>query len=183
MLDAFSAFKFENFMQQIKKLIRKSEKPLQQLLNRYVEKETLDCHEMKLANNELTVLEKSLHSMGSLAEGCSDPQYRTLSSNSFILKASWQADSCFFTKQHEVVTLENVAYCNVRQCLVVIGREFQQKHDFYEKPCSSSFVGIHVVSHLSSKLKTWPLNSISGKYFKMPFKKNKYIVFPLLHTP
>lgn len=33
-VDSFSAFSFENYMQRIKKLIRKSEKPVQQISNR-----------------------------------------------------------------------------------------------------------------------------------------------------
>lgn len=37
-LDLFSAFKYENFLQEIKKVIRKADKPLQQLHRRYVEK-------------------------------------------------------------------------------------------------------------------------------------------------
>jgi len=36
-LDNFNAFRFENFMTSIKRLIRKNEKPLQQLIRRYSE--------------------------------------------------------------------------------------------------------------------------------------------------
>lgn len=41
-LDNFSAFPFENYLMAIKKLLRKNEKPLQQLMKRYSEKENFD---------------------------------------------------------------------------------------------------------------------------------------------
>lgn len=39
LLDNFSAFKFENYMQILKKYIREADKPLQQVVRRYIEKE------------------------------------------------------------------------------------------------------------------------------------------------
>jgi len=38
-LDNFSAFKYENYMQIFKKFIRKADRPLQQVIRRYIEKE------------------------------------------------------------------------------------------------------------------------------------------------
>ena len=40
-LDSYSAFKFENYMQQLKKLIRKASQPLEQINNRISEKNKL----------------------------------------------------------------------------------------------------------------------------------------------
>lgn len=40
-MDSFSAFPFENYLQSIKKLIRKSEKPAQQIANRLNEKDSI----------------------------------------------------------------------------------------------------------------------------------------------
>lgn len=37
-VDNLSAFKFENYMQILKKYLRKTEKPLQQVVRRYIEK-------------------------------------------------------------------------------------------------------------------------------------------------
>lgn len=41
-LDKFSTFRFENYMMSIKRLLRKNDKPLQQLIKRYAEKENIN---------------------------------------------------------------------------------------------------------------------------------------------
>lgn len=43
-VDNFSAFKFENYMQILKRYIRKAEKPLKQVARRYVENERIHTH-------------------------------------------------------------------------------------------------------------------------------------------
>jgi len=50
-LDGYSAFRFENFMQIMKKLVRKSSFPIQQIRNRLKEKEQFTD-----AKNELTYI-------------------------------------------------------------------------------------------------------------------------------
>lgn len=57
-LDVFSAFKFENNMMFIKKLLQKSQHPLQQLTKRYIERENFlinyeqECHSKIVHKNE-----------------------------------------------------------------------------------------------------------------------------------
>lgn len=52
-LDGYSAFKFENFMQTMKKMVRKSSFPIQQILNRLKEK---DCFQEAKAERMYTEL-------------------------------------------------------------------------------------------------------------------------------
>lgn len=50
-LDVFSAFRFENHMSKLKKMIRKADKPLQQLSRRYSELENISINHI-IASNE-----------------------------------------------------------------------------------------------------------------------------------
>ncbi|XP_072142708.1 uncharacterized protein [Dermacentor andersoni] len=74
-LDSFSAFPAENFMHHLKKLVRHSKKPLEQLVNRMAE---------RLSSGTLFVIKQlslegvecsQIHSSGPLAECCIGPQY------------------------------------------------------------------------------------------------------------
>ncbi|KYM97060.1 hypothetical protein ALC62_12261 [Cyphomyrmex costatus] len=69
-VDNFSAFRFENYMSNIKKMIRKNEKPLQQLSRRYSELNNLNMPIKKtiIKNNNEICFEK-FHSNGPLIEG------------------------------------------------------------------------------------------------------------------
>ncbi|XP_046145939.1 uncharacterized protein LOC123989262 [Osmia bicornis bicornis] len=70
-LDKFSAFRFENYMMSIKRLIRKNDKPLQQLIKRYAEKENIAFLLSKKEsnyNNENLYSLKYLHNDGPIPD-------------------------------------------------------------------------------------------------------------------
>lgn len=50
-LETFSAFPFENYMQQLKRKLRKSHKPLQQVVRRTQEEENLSSYNIHKSNN------------------------------------------------------------------------------------------------------------------------------------
>ena len=78
-LDNFSAFKYENFLQTLKKLLRKHDKPLQQICRRYIEYE--NKIEENLTTEEIenfTIDLKSIHLSGPLIHSCCNPQYKII---------------------------------------------------------------------------------------------------------
>lgn len=75
-IEKFSAFKFENFMQTLKNMIRKPEKPLQQIARRYEEIQNMKtaCSNYNHStNNDLIPVATSLHVQGPLPENCINP--------------------------------------------------------------------------------------------------------------
>lgn len=82
-LDNFSAFKFENFMQILKRFIRKSEKPLQQLFRRY--NETRPIIEKKEISKKLYPIITTCHHHGPLLPLTRNPQYAAVGCNYFRL--------------------------------------------------------------------------------------------------
>jgi len=65
-VDEFSAFRFENYMSNIKKMIRKNEKPLQQLSRRYSELNNFNISIKKIITNNNEVSFEKVHSNGPL---------------------------------------------------------------------------------------------------------------------
>lgn len=185
-LDNFSAFKFENYMQILKKYSRKAERPSQQVIRRYAEKEnTSDLLLSPIIVSSSSTLGHPnlmlLHHDGPLTSNCNNPQYKIVKYNGIVLKVGTLADSCCSLNCGAIVSIKNVAYCTKRNIPVIIGYEFLEKEDFYTVPCPSSILGIYIV-HSYSDLKSWPLKNVIKKYVQLPYGVDKFVVFPLLHT-
>ena len=180
-LDNFSAFKFENFMQNLKKWMRKGEKPLQQLVRRYTEFKINSGRHTKTQDTGIICSNRSEHNNGPLLENCSSPQYRAATVAGFKLDVKKEADKCFGLICGEIVLIDNVAYCSVTDEPVIIGKKFKTKRNFYETPCESSVVDEHVVTNLSG-LKMWPLKNIVKKYMILPLGNDEYMISSLLHN-
>lgn len=187
-LDMFSTFKFENYMQQIKKLLRKNEKPLQQIAKRVQEYECIretidDNYEKNTQDNDQYIL-KNKHHNGPIVEKSSNQQYSILLYNKFKLNIYKKADQYCSLKSGDIVFIENFTCCENQKRKLIIGKKFTLKKDLYHLPCSSSVFNIYEVSKLS-KRQMWPIEFIDRKYFIYPTKNAQelsYAAFPLLHT-
>jgi len=180
-VDNFSAFKFENYMQILKKYLRKAEKPLQQVVRRYVKKKVNLCTSSALSDSvRIYPFLTSLHYDGPLILNCRNPQYKIVKYNGFTLKVGTLADSSCGLKCGAIVCIKNVAYCTRRNIPIIIGYKFLEKEDLFTVPCASSMLDIYSV-HLRSDLRSWPLKNIVKKYVQLPCGDDKYAVFPLIH--
>lgn len=174
-LDKFSAFKFENFMQTLKKGIRKQEKPLQQLINRTQEQNV--ANKNKISSICWPAYLNNYFNGPILNYQQPFQQFKEIKFKTFTLKI-FEPDNCCSLKNGSVVCLENIIQTNTES--VIIGKEYLTKTNFYTEPCESSELGIYVVSQLGL-LKSWNINDIASKCLKLSFNE-KCIVFPLLHT-
>ena len=175
-VDNFSAFKYENFLQALKRMIRKGEKPLQQVHRRY---EELKKKTAVPPSQSGRIVFSGLHCNGPLLPGCTNPQYSALDNQKLGLKLSVSpADCCCALQDGSIILLENIAQSK-ENTTVLIGRKFLSVKDLYTIPCNSSLLGIHRVSALSS-LSSWPLESFKSKCFRIPFEED-FAVIPLLH--
>lgn len=182
-LDNFSSFKYENFLQTLKKLLRKYDKPLQQIVRRYMEYEKNKIEE-NLTTEEIenfTIDLKSIHSSGPLIHACCNPQYRIIRKANMILRTDVIADNCCALVDGTIILIKNIIRNKDLNTNVIIGQKFLHKEDFYNTPCPSSLLKIFSV-HGLSELQIWPIENIYIKYVKLPLSENKYVVFPLLHS-
>lgn len=173
-LDNFSAFPFENYMQVLKKFIRKSEKPLSQVVRRIVESEKIFTMKQKVPMLECRPFKE--HQNGPLIGNCQNPQFLEYNFIKFKLKVK-HPDNCCRLKDGSIIIVENFASSNGHT--VVIGRKFEHLENFFIDPCESLNIQIFEVNGLSS-LMFWPIDAIDLKYVKLTLS-DSFVVLPLLH--
>lgn len=92
-LDKFSAFRFENYMSSIKKIIRKGEKPFQQIARRYAEQEKAEMETAEISNNSSCEKEnlKQQHYSGPLTTEIpySDNRFKIYESGTYTINCNY----------------------------------------------------------------------------------------------
>lgn len=181
-LDNFSAFRFENFMTSIKRLIRKNEKPLQQLIRRYNEIENVFSTTSKISNHELYLC-TSLHKNGPLSEDINDIQlqYLQLSNKEFNINCKKDSDNCFILKSGLCILILNIVK-NKNGDIYLIGKKLKYVKSLYELPCKSDELSIKIMS-ISDNIYTCPVTELKCKVWKIPYENdpNMFVIFPLIH--
>lgn len=182
-MDSGSAFPFENFLQFFKRLLRKGDKPLEQVVRR--------CSEILKSNHWFdSSLPTNIDSYPNLSQPhyhgpvlpTSDvsQQFSLIELHHFSISIR-SPNNCCFLSHGSVVVVENIVFSNDMQKFVIVCREFLDKSDFYSNPfISSSELGIFILSNLSP-LQEVAIDSIAGKIVLMPFK-DKAVGVPLLHS-
>lgn len=174
-LDKFSAFPFENYMQFLKKVVRKSDKPIQQVVRRFTEIEEANIN--VLSSKLVTQGPYKEHNSGPLVQHCFSPQYSEYRFSSFVIKCI-APNNCCGLNDGTVIIVENIATSSDEQ-MVVIGRKFNTIEDYFFNPCKSSFLKSFKVSNLG-RLDYWPINSVMLKYVRLSFS-GTFVIIPLLH--
>lgn len=174
-LQEFSAFPFENYLQSILKMIRKNNKELEQIVCRISERNYCISRNLKVRHNEPEFLNP--HCNGPLINSHNCNQFSKVVFKQFILKI-YEPDNCCRLKDGNIIVIRNFVVNN--EGSVVIGNKYRTLIDFYTAPCESSKLDIYLVSDIGN-LESWDLKQIANKCMKLKFK-NKYVVFPLLHS-
>lgn len=176
-LDNISAFPFENYLGQLKRMIRKPELPLQQLVRRMSEKNHQAPEHVTLPHC------KGAHSDGPTisARSVQMTQYKEIQLAPYKLKVG-NKDSCVALKSGEVAIVENIV--KVADTVHIVYRPYELLEDFFTYPCSSSKLGIHQVTKLSNSFKSCLLSDIVAKCVLLPSTKSttaRAVAIPLAH--
>ncbi|KAB0791953.1 hypothetical protein PPYR_13914 [Photinus pyralis] len=184
-LDSFSAFCFENYLGQLKRLIKKPSKPLQQLCRRLGElHQNADSFITSAAQTSLFLA----HVMGPLI-----PKYNFIQVSQFkkviyddltlIIHSYSVANSYCLVEDNEkikVVEVQNILSSSVG--VEIIGKQFHKFKSFYSYPFDSQNLHIYRVFSFSTELYSWPLQNVIAKCIALPYLNNEKVIFPLLHT-
>lgn len=176
-LDAYSAFPFENFMSKILNMIRKGDKQLQQIIRRKAEMDhSLNTITHSILNNYPHFEQE--HSFGPIF--CTvDYQFQAAKFSNFILKNK-RPDNCCSLNDGSIVIIENCIITNNMK--FVVGRKFQDFSDFYTKPCLSSDLNIYTVELEDlGPLQSWNVKEINSKYILLNLENQPFIAMPLVH--
>ncbi|KAB0803371.1 hypothetical protein PPYR_00341, partial [Photinus pyralis] len=182
-LDNFSAFPFENYLAQIKRLVKSPDNPLPQISRRLLEmSHSCDPCLGNLRNDETN--HKFEHNSGPTAQLlCKQFKQITMDGFSFSIYSYSCADSYCLTKDKMVIRIENILLSSSRNTLIVC-KEFKSYESFYNYPFNSNVIGIVKIKDLSLELKVITLKDITAKCIVLPTntKDNSWISMPLIHT-
>lgn len=149
-LNNFNCFAYENYMQKLKRYVRKSNNPLPQIVKRISE-----INNNENVNSTIVSLQGvtfgSEHKLGPLVENCAHPQYKKIQFQHFLLTV-FTKDNCCVLKDNSFVIIENIAFNIKENNMVIIGMKFKDVNNLYHKPCHSSLLNIHFVKNLTELL-------------------------------
>ncbi|CAI6370581.1 unnamed protein product [Macrosiphum euphorbiae] len=176
-LDQCSTFPFENYMGTLKRMLRKPDKPLEQIINRYNEMASIPCNTEKK-----DFYFSGLHNKGPLLDSAAIySQFTTYKCNRFTLKTHIEADSYVLTKDNNIVKVFNIIQAGNENEAIIICKQFINPFPLFKKPIESTYLNIYVVNKLNDKLISFNIKDIKKKVCVFPSGEN-LIVFPLLHS-
>lgn len=136
-LDFCSTFQFGFFLQFFKSKIRKSDKPLQQIIERLKELAKSNIWFNGSSEDSSNFKVSGEHYNGPVLETCnSSRQYKEIQFSTFTLTSTSPNSYCFL-KNGNIVNIKNVIYSNRYHTLVILCSEFSNKENF---------LGIHLIS-------------------------------------
>jgi len=176
-LDNISAFPFENYMKTLKKMIKKHDKPLQQIIKRFYEQKNVNTHK----NTNTEIVFKNEHTNGPMLNNLIAPQFKIVHLLNTKIKTTCIADQFILTIDNNIMKVLNIAHTKDTNEVVFIGKIFQVKRPFYEEPLSSDTFDIYIVDSLSDELCWIPMKNFKKKV--MLFEKcNEKIALPIIHS-
>lgn len=186
-LDEFSAFRFENYLSTIKKLIRKGDKPLQQIARRLTEIDTNSNNGNKMVENTNIMQLNKPHRNGPLLNGMNRKicrQFSILKTKHYMLDINNIKNDCVLLENGIGVQIYNFIQYDSENYL--IGKEItRNSSNLYREPCYSRNLNIYVVNNYEheemSNLKMWSCRHIKAKLCKLPYMHG-FVLIPIIHT-
>ncbi|XP_046402073.1 uncharacterized protein LOC124168026 isoform X1 [Ischnura elegans] len=174
-LEKYSAFKFENKLAQIKRLVRKPNLPLPQIVRRLQEMSQFHRPE---AVTDRTRQYKHHHER--LPFALKYPQYSKYAVTDHLTISDKAPNNCVITTCGDIVAVEVIASRDGQ--VFIVGKAFEKISAFYNTPAPSDGVGIYIASPLPQE-KLYPISDVKSKAMMIPLGApiNHYYVAELLH--
>lgn len=154
-LDSFSCYKFENFIQSLKKTIKKPTEVLQQLFKRKTEDE--------LIRGEVTKEETN----GKFGE--------------FNVSTKDKDSFCLVQIEEVKIPVKILSISTINGMKIVTAVRCANICSFFTEPLdSASALGIVKYSHLNSLVEQFNFSDIDYKYFRIPYN-DVFVLIPILH--
>jgi hypothetical protein len=177
-LDKFAAFPFENKLGELKKMVRKPQQPIQQVLKRLDEQQSYRTKEGCVIVEQL----KCEHNRGPVLAGYTGClQYKQLKTTKWTISLTTGND-CVILKNGIPVLVKNIVKTK-ESFTFLICVKFKVLLDAFSYPLASTKLSIFKAQHESNSLCAVPLTDVVTKcvYWPVNSDHENYIVMPLLH--
>ena len=166
-LDNVSAFPFENYMSQLKRLVRKPHFPLPQVIRRLSEQRNI-VHEKP----SYPVLKMS-HTLGPIPDTLlTGSQYRSVKTEKFSIKLN--SKDCCARVGGNVCLVRNIIFDEGETYIVY--QKFGHMDNLFTTPLESRLLGIIVVSNLDDTIQTAKLSDVEAKCVLLPYKRKQVAI-------
>lgn len=163
----------------MKSFVKKPDKPLEQVINRYSEINTASKIEaLDLTNHDNKPLFKHPHTKGPLIDNINGQQYYTLIFDQFKINVKYNKDCFILTNNGEVVKCMNIVVQESE--ILVIGKKYELLTPFSIEPINSTILEIFVLENLSN-LNYWKLSDMKKKMMVLEYD-GTLISMPIMHT-
>lgn len=180
-LDNFSAFPFETYLNEIKRLVKSTTNPLAEIYNRLTERNIVNKVHNSLSNKKIEF--KLKHNTGPLIDIqnlCE--QYRKVECSNFILSTIYHSEAdCYCMIQKSVIQILNILHTSEDKMLIV-GKKFCSYFSLYTYPFKSEVLNIYLISGLSHTLDLFEFDDEVVKCLVIPSADQQWMCFPLIHS-
>ena len=175
-LDNFSTFQYETFLHRLKRLVRKPQSPLSQIIRRLSETPL-----WQTCNKNRALELKKQHLSGPIPEsfrGLEVAQFSEVRTNRFTIKLD-QANR-FVSSGGSVVRVDNII--TYRGETFIVFSKLADQGTFFDYPLPSTTLGIRVVDLpvVCEPTDMCKIECMDDKLFLVPFE-GKFVSIPLLH--
>ena len=180
-LDIFSSFAFESFLGKLKRLVRKPNFPLQQIIRRLSE----DCFKDTQCTSDgepgCGIVKKEHHNGPLPRAYATYLQFEQLClPKSFFLSLK-QGNNCILARGKVGIIRNILSPSENSHERVLIVENFRNLNNFYTEPLPSSDLRIFQVGHLSGDIVAVNMNEVSCKCVLLPYR-NSFVSVPLIHS-
>lgn len=160
-LDNFSAFKYENCMSDIKRMLKTSNKPLEQFVNRIREsrKYTL-IHSVSNANLVLTKPGNSYKE--TLLGSKYVTNYESVKYNNFLFGTKHKNNHCVI-RNHIIARIENIIRCDDLDEVFIIYKKYGSFHSYFHSPCNSKLFSCGIIRELCDEKEIVSIKEVTTK--------------------
>lgn len=178
-LPEISSYPFENYLGQLKYLLRGGSRPLSQIGKRLIELNKVNIFNIdKNTSPNIFVKNENRFEKHEL-QGCQKIYNKIFLTDGFMLgndtKNRW-----FLTKNQDIVSMKNATY--FQKNIHIYGASLKKKYDFFKLPIKSSYLNIYASKGEEDAPKLYALSEIQCKLIAVKYCYNETVFFPLLHT-
>lgn len=174
-LDSFSAFKYENYMREIKRKVKTCNLPLQQFINREYESITYKKN-VEISKNVNEVVLNYISRYRETLLNCSlVKSYKWLRLKEFKLGINNNNNHCLI-KGNFVIKIVKIIQCQENNCDYIVYQRYLNYEPFYTQPCSSMLVYGGSVTNLSEVKEVCKIDEIVTKCVQYKNVVINYIV-------
>lgn len=176
-LDNFSAFRFESYIFFLKKLLRKKNNELSQIVRRCKELDEAGMNVIKKKKEFVDAEYLKSHRNGPLTRNMSGIQYKYYISGSYTIKCADQRNNCVILNDKTAVRCLN--FVQNQGAMFIVGRQFIYSTEIFNDPVLSSDIGSFIAEE-DIVLSSWNCEEIKTKACVIPYNE-KFAIIPLLH--